>query len=113
MRRQIEWKQNPANGHWYGATYAASTWTAGEAFAVSLGGHLGMPGCYLRVDPETLWPFIHAGGEVTWSYPVPWSPMLLGGHFYVQMLLFDPFVPNPANTFGAVTSDGLAGVVGY
>jgi hypothetical protein len=35
----LEWQRNPATGHWYTVVHDI-TWPEGEAFAVSLGGHL-------------------------------------------------------------------------
>lgn len=37
---QLHWRQNPSNGHWYGAPFVKRTWSAGEALAQQLGGHL-------------------------------------------------------------------------
>ena len=37
---QVDWFESPINGHWYGAGYSVSSWTQGEALAISLGGHL-------------------------------------------------------------------------
>ena len=37
---QVDWKQSPINGHWYGVDYTPRSWTESEALAVSLGGHL-------------------------------------------------------------------------
>lgn len=76
-------------------------------------GFLGMPSCWLYVDPVSLWPFVPAGVAFEWSYGIPNQSGLVGLHFYVQALLLDPAVPNPANTFGAVMTDALAGTVGY
>lgn len=39
VAQSLEWHRNPATGHWY-AIVEGTTWTAGEAYAVSLGGHL-------------------------------------------------------------------------
>ncbi|MFY9344333.1 MAG: FG-GAP-like repeat-containing protein [Planctomycetota bacterium] len=74
---------------------------------------VGMPDCWLRVEPATLWPFLGTGTTAQWSYAVPSNPQLVGASFYVQALLFDPLVPNPANTFLAIMTNALAGTVGY
>jgi hypothetical protein len=47
----IGWTQNPANGHWYGVPATTSSWSAGEALALSLGGHLAT----IRSASEQAW----------------------------------------------------------
>ena len=74
---------------------------------------LGMPQCWLLVEPNTLWPFVAHSGGLEWRYGIPDQPNLVGFEFFVQVLVFDPFVPNPQNTFGAVVTNALAGIVGY
>ncbi|HEX5051231.1 MAG TPA: hypothetical protein VFZ65_05630 [Planctomycetota bacterium] len=74
---------------------------------------LGMPSCWLGIAPESLWLFTQQAGLAQWSYLLPADPGLVGLHFYVQALLVDPLVPDPANTLMAVMTNSLAGVIGY
>ena len=47
------------------------------------------------------------------EYSIPSAPGLVGARFYLQALLMDPQVPDPSNILGGVTSNAMAGVVGY
>jgi hypothetical protein len=74
---------------------------------------LGMPGCVLHAEPATFWPFAGSQTNAQWAYTIPASTQLVGAEFYIQALLVDPLVPNPANTFLAVMTDAMSGVAGY
>jgi hypothetical protein len=73
---------------------------------------LGMPGCWLHVAADTLWLFTPQAAGAQWTFLIPGTPGLVGLHFYVQALLIDPLVPDPANTLLAVMTNALAGVIG-
>lgn len=74
---------------------------------------LGMPGCWLLVEPASLWGLVPQSGSTQWTLPIPITQGTVGLHFYLQALLLDPQVPDPANTFLAIMTNALTGVVGY
>src|SRR5947207_1603407 len=49
--QELQWAKNPANNHWYGIPFSPTTWTAGEALGVQLGGHLAT----VRSASENTW----------------------------------------------------------
>ncbi len=55
--QSVTWIQNPANGKVYGVADTTMSWSAGEAFAVSLGGHLAT----IRGPAEQAWLEAHFG----------------------------------------------------
>jgi hypothetical protein len=70
---------------------------------------LGMPGCFLRVQPEaTVLLAAPATSLVPFTLPVPNRPSLLRQTFFQQALVLDP----GANAGGATISDSMRGVIG-
>ena len=79
------WKYNPATEHWYTLTRSESTWTAAEAEAVSLGGHL----VTIRNNDEEAWlmqPENFGDQDVYWIgfYQPPGSPEPAGGWSWIS-----------------------------
>lgn len=69
---------------------------------------LGMPGCFLRVEPTNTQVLSNTSGIANWPIPLPNAPVLDGLPFFVQGgVLVAGF--NPA---GIVISDSRAGVLG-
>ena len=72
--QQIQWSQSPINGHWYGVERKPTSWTQGEAEAVSLGGHLAT----VRSQAEQNWI------ATTFQYALPsgglWFGLSDAGH---------------------------------
>lgn len=73
----------------------------------------GMPNCQLLVEPAMIGILPPSPGEVLIEYSIPSDHGLVGARFYLQALLMDPQVPDPSNILGGVTSNAMAGVVGY
>ncbi|HEX5053989.1 MAG TPA: hypothetical protein VFZ65_19580 [Planctomycetota bacterium] len=73
---------------------------------------LGMPGCQLRASLDAIvGPWFPAGSTHGYSFPVPATPAsLVGFNLFTQAATFG--VP-PVNAFGAVTSGGVKGTIGY
>jgi hypothetical protein len=72
-------------------------------------GFLGMPGCGLRANLDVLNAYLPAGSTHNYSLVVPANPVLIGFQVYTTSAMF---VNPPPNAFGAVTANGLRGVVG-
>lgn len=73
----------------------------------------GMPNCQLLVEPAMVGMLPLPPDEVRIEYLVPPNLGIIGAEFYLQALLMDPQVPDPANLLGGITSNAMAGVVGY
>jgi alpha-tubulin suppressor-like RCC1 family protein len=73
-------------------------------------GFLGMPGCSLAISVDAVLGLVGQGGKGKWQLPIPNQPALVGVHFYNQALVMDL---GAGNSFGAVMSDAMEGVVGY
>ncbi|HEX5051878.1 MAG TPA: hypothetical protein VFZ65_08915 [Planctomycetota bacterium] len=73
---------------------------------------LGMPMCQLRSSLDVIQgPWFPGGNTYNYSFPVPSTPLsLLGFQLYTQAATFG--VP-PVNAFGAITSGGVKGTVGF
>ncbi|MBK8974348.1 MAG: hypothetical protein IPM29_00320 [Planctomycetes bacterium] len=71
-------------------------------------GSLGMPGCWLRVDPAVVLALAVSAGTGTFRLPIALDPQLLGLSLYAQAVSIDP----PANPFGAAVSNGLRITIG-
>jgi photosystem II stability/assembly factor-like uncharacterized protein len=85
-----------------------SSW-AGGALPTDLGA-IGMPGCSLLVGPELAFSAVtDAGGNASWSVPIPDLPGLLGARLYAQALAADPLL----NAFGLGTTAGLELTIGW
>lgn len=56
----ITWIVNPANGHRYGVGPTTTSWSGGEALAISLGGHLAT----IRSATEQAWVEANFGGDL-------------------------------------------------
>jgi hypothetical protein len=70
---------------------------------------LGMPGCFLRVQPEaTVLLAAPATSLLPFTLPVPNRPSLLRQTFFQQALVLDP----GANAGGATISNSMRGVIG-
>jgi hypothetical protein len=70
---------------------------------------IGAPGCGLRANLDILNPWVSLGGTShAYSLPVPNSAGLLGVTFYLQSAMLD----SSYNAFGAITSNGIAGLIG-
>lgn len=76
-------------------------------------GFQGMPGCMLYTDPLLVSGFVGSSAGASWSFAIPANYNLLNLQFYLQAMLPDPLVPNPANTTGAVATNALSGLIGY
>ncbi len=73
-------------------------------------GALGMPGCQLRSSLDVLvGPWSPIGSAYTYGVSVPTNNALIGSAIYTQAATFS--VP-AVNAFGAITSNGVVGVVG-
>ncbi|MGB3967921.1 MAG: hypothetical protein WBO45_14400 [Planctomycetota bacterium] len=70
---------------------------------------IGMPGCFLLVDPVVSLVLSGAGNSATWSWPVPGTPSLFGAQFFSQAFPLDP----PANSLGFSASNGAVGTLGF
>lgn len=71
---------------------------------------IGMPNCYLRIAPESLYGGgLNLGGFYFAGVSIPNNPSLAGANLRVQGLAFDP----TANAFGAVLSNALTLTAGW
>ena len=70
---------------------------------------IGMPGCGLRAALDVLNAFVPSGSTHTYGLVVPNNPALIGFQVYTTVGMF---VSPPPNAFGAVTANGVRGVVG-
>jgi hypothetical protein len=71
-------------------------------------GFLGMPTCGLRASLDVLNAWLPAGSSHTYSLSVPNNVALLGFQVFTTSAVFVPGV----NAFGAITANGVRGVVG-
>jgi hypothetical protein len=71
-------------------------------------GFLGMPGCQLRSSLDVLNAWVVAGSNHYHSFFVPNNPAIVGVHVFTAGAVFMPGI----NPFGAITSNGLDGLVG-
>ncbi|MFN6146688.1 MAG: hypothetical protein ACK5AL_10045 [Planctomycetota bacterium] len=70
---------------------------------------LGAPGCGLRASLDVLNAWFPSGATHAYSLPIPNNPALIGVQLFTQSAAFQ--VP-AANAFGAITSNGVAGLLG-
>jgi len=68
---------------------------------------LGMPGCPLRSALDVMIGWINTGSH-TYSLPIPANPTLVGVHVFTTSAMLLP----SANPFGAITANGIDGMVG-
>ncbi len=68
----------------------------------------GMPGCFARVAPDSVYFVTGAGNTATLALPVPNNPNLMGLTFYQQGWSFDP----AANPTGMTTSNSARLTIG-
>ena len=80
-----------------------------QQVSVSLTG-LGMPGCDWHVGLDATALLVGQNGVAPFSLDIPSIGSLVGLRFQHQALVLDP---GAANSFGAVVSDAMEGVVGY
>jgi hypothetical protein len=73
-------------------------------------GVLGMTGCSLAISVDGAVGLVGQGHRARWSLPIPDQASLLGLRFYNQALVLDTSAPN---SFLAVMSDAMQGVVGW
>ncbi len=69
---------------------------------------IGMPGCGLRAALDVLTTFVPAGSTHTYGLAVPANPALIGFEVFTTDGMF---VNPPPNAFGAVSANGVRGVV--
>ncbi|HEU4418946.1 MAG TPA: hypothetical protein VFT55_08405 [Planctomycetota bacterium] len=69
---------------------------------------IGMPGCGLRASLDVLNAYVGAGPH-SYSLAIPGNPSLVGVHLYTTAASFQ--IP-PVNAFGAITSNGIDGLIG-
>ncbi|HZN38599.1 MAG TPA: hypothetical protein VFD82_07335 [Planctomycetota bacterium] len=69
---------------------------------------IGMPGCGLRSSLDVLNAYVGAGPH-SYSLAIPSNPSLVGVHIYTTAASFQ--IP-PVNAFGAITSNGIDGLIG-
>ena len=70
---------------------------------------LGMPGCGLRATLDAMNVYFPAGSSHAYSLAIPANPALVGQSVYTTSAMF--VVPSP-NAFGAITANGVQGVMG-
>jgi len=71
---------------------------------------LGLPGCGLRATPDVIGsPWLYLGTPNTTVLPLPASPSLSGLSIYATSAVFESI---PVNSFGAVTANGVQGLLG-
>ncbi|MBM3974693.1 MAG: hypothetical protein FJ301_11400 [Planctomycetes bacterium] len=70
---------------------------------------LGAPGCGLRASLDVMNAWLSAGTTHTYSLPIPNSPALLNFNLYTTSAVFQA---PPVNAFGAITSNGIQGMIG-
>ncbi len=68
---------------------------------------IGMPGCGLRANLDLLNAAVVVGPSHSWSFAVPNLPALLNLHVYASSGALAP-----VNAFGAITSNGIDGLIG-
>ncbi|MEQ1632682.1 MAG: hypothetical protein ABL997_09940, partial [Planctomycetota bacterium] len=71
-------------------------------------GSLGAPGCPVHVSDDITGLCFGQFNAATWSLAVPPTTALVGLQFYTQGFVFDA----GWNSFGFVTSDAHAGILG-
>jgi hypothetical protein len=70
---------------------------------------LGAPGCGLRASLDVLNAWIVTGATHTYSLPLPNNTALLNLHVHTTSVVFGS---PPLNAFGAITSNGIDGLIG-
>lgn len=89
--------------------FGVTIWGASDPGLLDLGA-LGMPGCQLRTSLDAVvGPWSPSGSAYTYGLSVPANNALIGATMYTQAATFAAPAVNP---FGAITSNGVAGVVG-
>jgi hypothetical protein len=68
---------------------------------------IGMPGCGLRANLDLLNAAVAAGPTHAWSFGIPNNVALLNLHLYATSAAFAP-----VNPFGAISSNGIDGLMG-
>ena len=63
----------------------------------------GMPGCFLRVSPDSVAPMSVTAGQPTFALPIPNTPAILSLRMFLQGAVADP----GANAAGITVSNGL------
>ena len=69
---------------------------------------LGLPGCGLRASLDVLGPWVPAGSVHTYTIGLPANPTLLNQLIHTSAAAFVPGI----NAFGAITANGVTGVIG-
>ena len=89
--------------------FGVTIWGTSDPGLLDLGA-LGMPGCQLRSSLDAVFgPWSPNGSAYTYGLSVPANNALIGSTVYTQAATFAAPAVNP---FGAITSNGVAGVVG-
>src|SRR5690606_10091659 len=70
---------------------------------------LGMPGCGLRANLDSLNAFLVGGSTHTWSLPIPNNPVFSGVNLYATSAVYT--VP-ALNAFGIITANATQATVG-
>jgi hypothetical protein len=70
---------------------------------------LGAPGCGLRASLDVTNGWLVSGASRTYSLPIPSNPALLNLNLHTTTAVFQA---PPVNALGAITSNGIRGVVG-
>ena len=70
---------------------------------------LGLPGCGLRASLDSINAFLVTGSSHPYSLAIPANPTLVGLNLFATSAVFQN---PPVNAFGAITSNGINGVVG-
>jgi len=69
---------------------------------------LGMPGCGLRSTLDVVGGWISTGATHGYSLPLPNNPVFVGTHLFTTSAALQP----SANAFGAITANGIDGLLG-
>jgi hypothetical protein len=70
---------------------------------------IGLPGCGLRASLDFLNPFLVGGPSHAYSLLLPANASLIGNHVFATGAVFQN---PPANPFGAITANGIDGLLG-
>ncbi|MFN7587641.1 MAG: hypothetical protein ACK5UQ_03925, partial [Planctomycetota bacterium] len=69
---------------------------------------LGLPGCGLRSTLDVVGGWISTGATHGYSLPLPNNPAFVGTHLFTTSAALQP----TANAFGAITANGIDGLLG-
>lgn len=89
--------------------FGVTIWGLSDPAILDLG-YLGLPGCQLRADLDLVFgPWTPAGAAYSYNVQVPTNSALSGTVIYTQAATFAAPAVTP---FGAITSNGVKGVLG-